>query len=124
MMSEDKSPKASKADVDESDRALAGRLAALERSLKAVSEHRQDEKRSEKAPQGNSGLGQALRLSGEFTAGIIVGGGFGWGFDRWLGTSPWGMMLFLMLGFAAGVYNVMRSAGLLKPARSVQPPKL
>jgi ATP synthase protein I len=43
----------------------------------------------------------------------VVGAGLGWLIDRWLGISPWGLMLFLLLGFAAGVLNVMRSAGLV-----------
>jgi ATP synthase protein I len=45
-------------------------------------------------------------------AGVVVGGGIGWVFDKGLGTSPWGLIVFLLLGFAAGVYNVIRSAGL------------
>lgn len=33
--------------------------------------------------------------------------------DRLIGTSPWGMIIFLLLGFGAGVLNVMRSAGVV-----------
>ncbi|TIS88531.1 MAG: ATP F0F1 synthase subunit I, partial [Mesorhizobium sp.] len=29
------------------------------------------------------------------------------------GTSPWGLIVFLLLGFGAGVLNVMRSAGVV-----------
>ena len=36
----------------------------------------------------------------------------GWLLDRWLHISPWGLIVFLLLGFAAGVLNVMRVAGL------------
>ena len=43
----------------------------------------------------------------------MVGTGIGWLIDRWLGVSPWGLIVFLLLGFAAGVLNVMRSAGLI-----------
>jgi ATP synthase protein I len=118
MTSEDKIRKAAPATADAGDKALADRLDALNRRLDAVSGRKAGESHEEKPPQDNSGLGQAVRLSGEFTAGVIVGGGFGWAIDRWMGTTPWGLILFLMLGFGAGVYNVMRSAGLLKPARS------
>ena len=31
----------------------------------------------------------------------------------WLGISPWGLIVFLLLGFAAGVLNVMRAAGVV-----------
>jgi ATP synthase protein I len=34
----------------------------------------------------------------------------GWLLDRWLHISPWGLIVFLLLGFAAGVLNVMRAA--------------
>ena len=36
-----------------------------------------------------------------------------WGFDRLLSTSPWGLIVFLLLGFTAGVINVMRTAGVM-----------
>ena len=52
-----------------------------------------------------------LRLSSELVAGVLVGALLGWGFDRFLSTSPWGLIVFLLLGFTAGVMNVMRSAG-------------
>ena len=60
-----------------------------------------------------AGYGQALKLSSEFIAGIVVGAGIGWIIDRLAGTSPWGLIVFLLLGFGAGVLNVMRSAGVV-----------
>lgn len=60
---------------------------------------------------GMQGLGQALRLSSEFVAAIIVGAGLGWFIDRMAGSSPWGLIVFLFLGFGAGVLNVLRAAG-------------
>jgi ATP synthase protein I len=82
------------------------------------------------APAGGSGppssdpsaLGRAFRMSAEFMAGVIAGGGLGWLFDRALGTSPWGMIVFLMLGFCAGIYNVMRASGFLRPSSGPKPP--
>jgi len=56
---------------------------------------------------------KGFRLSSELVAGVVVGAGIGWLIDRWLGVSPWGLIVFLLLGFAAGVLNVMRSAGLI-----------
>lgn len=52
-----------------------------------------------------------LRLSSELVAGVVVGTILGWVFDRLLSTSPWGLIVFMLLGFVAGVINVMRSAG-------------
>ncbi|MGB6347595.1 MAG: AtpZ/AtpI family protein [Methyloceanibacter sp.] len=55
-------------------------------------------------------MGQALKLSTEMIAGVAVGGFIGWSLDRWLGTAPALMVLFLFLGGAAGIISVVRSA--------------
>lgn len=60
---------------------------------------------------GSAGFGNALRLSSEFVAAIIVGAGLGWFIDSLAGTSPIGLIVLLLIGFAAGVLNVMRAAG-------------
>ena len=56
-------------------------------------------------------MGRGFQLSSELIAGVAVGALIGWGFDRLLSTSPFGMIVFLLLGFTAGVVNVIRSAG-------------
>lgn len=48
---------------------------------------------------------------------MILGAAIGWLLDRWLGSSPWGMIVFLLLGFAGGVLSVVRSAGVVPPNR-------
>ena len=60
-----------------------------------------------------SGYARGFRLSSELVAGVLVGAGLGWLIDRGLGISPWGLIVFLLLGFAAGVLGIMRSAGLV-----------
>lgn len=60
-----------------------------------------------------SAMARGLRLSTELVAGVVVGAMLGWLLDRWLGISPWGLIVFLMLGFAAGVLNVIRAAGVV-----------
>lgn len=67
-------------------------------------------------PGGGSGYGQAMRLSSEFIGGIAVGAGLGWVIDRWAGTSPWGLIVFLLLGFGAGILNVLRATGSIAEA--------
>ncbi len=96
---------------------LDDRLARLEKSL-ADRRGIRDAK-SRQATSDATGYAQAFRLSAEFVAGIGVGVALGWGFDRWLGTSPWGLIVFLLLGFAAGVVNVLRAAGLAPEPGSV-----
>ncbi len=71
--------------------------------------------------KGTAGYGQALKLSSEFIAGIAVGVGLGWLVDRFAGTSPWGLIVFLLLGFGAGVLNVLRSAGTIADAATRTP---
>jgi ATP synthase protein I len=64
-----------------------------------------------------SGYARGFRLSSELVAGVLVGAGLGWLVDRLLGTSPWGLIVLLLLGFAAGVLSIMRSAGVIPENR-------
>ncbi|HEU4518348.1 MAG TPA: AtpZ/AtpI family protein [Microvirga sp.] len=63
-------------------------------------------------------MGQAFRLSAEFVSGVAAGGIVGWLVDRLAGTSPWGLIVCLLLGFCAGMLNLMRAAGVVKSARA------
>lgn len=96
---------------DADDTALSARLRDLDRRLVEKRPERDSDMAAEAAPR--PGFAMALRLSADFVAGVVVGAGFGWGFDAVLGTSPWGLIVFLLLGFAAGVLNVLRSAGMV-----------
>jgi ATP synthase protein I len=62
------------------------------------------------AQDRGSAMGQALKLSTEMIAGVAVGGFIGWALDRLFGTAPILMVVFLILGAAAGILNVIRSA--------------
>ena len=65
-----------------------------------------------------SAMARGFRLSTELVAGVLVGAVIGWLLDRWLGISPWGLIVFLLLGFTAGVLNVMRAAGVVRDKQS------
>jgi len=95
-------------ETDIRDDDLERRRRELEASLATRLPNRSEGKDDAKAA---AGYGQALKLSSEFIAGIVVGVGLGWFLDRVAGTSPWGLIVGLMLGFGAGVLNVLRSAG-------------
>ena len=88
---------------------LGDRLAEANRS----SEHRSDPRPA----ADTAGFARGFRLSTELVAGVLVGGAVGWLLDRWLGISPWGLIVFLLLGFAAGVLNLMRAAGVMPERR-------
>jgi ATP synthase protein I len=95
---------------------LSARLQRLGERLASVS--RPSENGSAARPAANaSAFARGFRLSSELVAGVLVGAGLGWLIDRWLGTTPWGLILFLLLGFAAGVLNVMRAAGVAPERR-------
>ena len=97
-----------------SDGDLSARLRQLESQLDRKRPAAPDrDGRFEESSSDPSALGRAFRMSTEFVAGVIAGGGLGWLLDRWLGTSPWGLIVLLMLGFVAGIYNVMRASGFL-----------
>ena len=55
-----------------------------------------------------SGLGFALRLASELVGGLIFGIVVGLFLDNWLDTGPVFLLLFLVLGMSAGVWNVYR----------------
>jgi len=55
------------------------------------------------------GIGLALRIGTELVAGLAVGVGIGLGLDWWLETKPWFMIVFFVLGAAAGLINVYRT---------------
>lgn len=104
-------------DASNRDAELERRRARLDAELKKrqpdAAENGSGRTRSESA----AGFANALRLSSEFVAGVVVGAALGWFLDRFFGTSPWGLIVFLLLGFCAGVLNVLRSAGLVAQGR-------
>jgi ATP synthase protein I len=74
------------------------------RSRQAAGEPARDEKDA-----GQSELGMAWRIGLELVSALIVGVGIGYLLDRWLGTKPWFLVAFFVLGSAAGILNVFRA---------------
>ncbi|MSO64448.1 MAG: AtpZ/AtpI family protein [Alphaproteobacteria bacterium] len=56
------------------------------------------------------GFGQAMRVALEMVAALGVSGGIGWYLDRWLGTKPALLLVFVVLGLAAGIRTALRAA--------------
>ena len=65
---------------------------------------------------GGSAMGIGLRVGVELVSAMIVGVGLGWFLDRWLHTTPFLLILGVLLGGGAGVANVWRLMGPNKPA--------
>jgi len=57
---------------------------------------------------GASPMGIGARVGIELVAALAVGAAIGWGLDSWLGTRPWLLGVFVLLGGAAGIANVWR----------------
>lgn len=94
---------------------LAARIAAAQRARETGRPEP-----AANAARDMTGLSRALRLGSEFIAAILVGAGAGFLLDQWLGTQPWIMLVLLLIGFAAGVLNVVRSVGEMN--RAAPPP--
>ncbi|MCT4656081.1 MAG: AtpZ/AtpI family protein [Cohaesibacter sp.] len=112
MSETEKQPEAKSPETNE----LDNRLEDLDAKLAQLSQKEQTGKQGEQTEQtGASGLAMAWRLGSEFIAGVFVGGAIGWLVDTWFGLAPWGMIIFVLLGFMAGMLNMLRSAGKIAP---------
>jgi ATP synthase protein I len=86
----------------------SARLDELGRRIRAA--------RDMRAPaRGKSGdkftaANMAWRMTLELVVGGMVGAAMGWGLDELFGTLPLFLIVFILLGFAAGIRTVMRSA--------------
>ena len=61
--------------------------------------------------RGQSALGMGLRVGVELVSALAVAIAIGWALDRWLHTLPLFLVVFLLLGGAAGLANVWRQVG-------------
>lgn len=85
----------------------AERLKALEERL---SQTRRDDRLSPPGMDKFAHANQAWRMVVELVAGLALGFGIGFGLDRLLGTTPILLVIFVFLGFAAGVKTMLRTA--------------
>lgn len=64
----------------------------------------QDPDRAQQSPQSG------LRYGMEFIGGVLAGALLGWFIDQLFDTAPFGLVVFLLLGFASGLLTAIRSA--------------
>jgi ATP synthase protein I len=79
-------------------------------------QQRIDALRAARAPKRNpaaekfTAASLAWRMVTELVVGVLIGAAMGWGIDSLLATKPLFLLVFGLLGFAAGIRTVMRSA--------------
>jgi ATP synthase protein I len=56
-----------------------------------------------------SAMARGMKMVSEFVAGIVAGGILGWLIDRFASIQPFGLLIGLMFGFAAGLRNLYRA---------------
>jgi ATP synthase protein I len=81
------------------------RIQSLDERLDRV--QRREEAKAARA-QGDPSFRTGQLVLSQLIGGPLGGGIIGWLLDRWLGTTPWLMLILLFLGFAGGMFNAFR----------------
>ena len=93
------------------------RMAQLEDKIaNAKAVHRPQSQIEDHHSQAHAGW----RMVTELVAGLLIGFCIGYGLDSLFGTLPIFLVLFVLLGFAAGVKTMLRSAQDIQRAQSGQ----
>ena len=100
-------PEAEKASAGDAE--LRARLEALKSDLGGLQAgNREEGARRERSQVSGSAMATGLRAGSELAAAVLVGAGTGYLLDRGLGTKPLFLIVFLMVGMAAGFLNIYR----------------
>jgi ATP synthase protein I len=97
-------------DRDDETASLRARLDRLSTELKGRTTPLPppEPKPAPKSSAVGSAMSLGLRAGSEFVSAVIVGLGLGWVLDRALGTNPAFLIVFFLVGVAAGIWNVIR----------------
>jgi ATP synthase protein I len=104
-------------DPDEEAAALRARLDRLSSELKgrAAPPPGPQPKSDAKSDGSSSAMSLGLRAGSEFVSAVIIGLGIGWVLDRALHTNPAFLIVFFLIGVAAGIWNVIRLTSPKRP---------
>ena len=93
---------------DRPDQDRTDRLAALDRKLNAARSAGEPKPRADKDKYAAMSMGWRMVI--ELVVSVMVGAAMGYGLDTLIGSLPLFLIVFVLLGFAAGVRTMMRSA--------------
>jgi ATP synthase protein I len=96
----------------------SAKLDELDKRIRAAREA-QAPKRG-KAGDKFAAANMAWRMTLELVVAALVGAAMGWGLDALFGTLPIFLIVFILLGFAAGIRTVMRSADELQKKQAAE----
>ena len=99
----------------------ADRLAELDRKLSEARNAGKPEPRADKDKYAAMSLGWRMVI--ELVISVMVGAAMGWGLDSLFGTLPLFLIVFVLLGFAAGVRTMLRSAEEMQRKAAERPEK-
>jgi ATP synthase protein I len=105
-------------DHDDEAAALRARLNRLSSELKgraAPPPPGPQPKSEAKSDGSSSAMSLGLRAGSEFVSAVIIGLGIGWVLDRALHTNPAFLIVFFLIGVAAGIWNVIRLTSPRRP---------
>ena len=105
---------------------LSNRLKDLSARIAAEKSDQSAARQPSNRYDGAKDYSKGYRLASEFVAGVLVGGLIGYGLDYLVGTLPLFLIVFLLLGFGAGLLNMSRAANRSQPTaeelRKMTPP--
>lgn len=85
-------------------------LVDLQRKINEARSHTDTGKNDASGDENPASVGRAFRFGIELFSGVAVGCAIGYYLDRWIHTAPLFMIVFFLLGAAAGFRNLIRAA--------------
>ncbi len=95
---------------------ISDRLKDLGSRISAEQSERIEAEKPATSLRAATDYSKGYKLASEFVAGVLVGGLIGYGLDYLFGTLPILLIIFLLLGFGAGILNMSRAANRNQPS--------
>jgi ATP synthase protein I len=90
-------------------KAFEQRAAELDKRLSQAGDVKSQATAHRDEARRSRALGQGMQMALDLVLGPVVGAGIGWGLDKVAGTSPVLLLIFLGIGIAAGITNLIRT---------------